>query len=87
MGLFRKHSLVEAQQPKDQEVLQQLDQLQKTTEEIEAEKEAKRLAREEKKFQKEVEKKRKRKERLIAPLLLLITVVCSWLVWTLYHHP
>lgn len=55
----------------------------KTTEEIEAEKEAKRLAREERKFLKEVERKRKQKERFVAPLLLVISIIVSLVLWAM----
>jgi cytoskeletal protein RodZ len=81
MGLFGK----KADPEEEQELLDQLDDLQKSTEEVEAEKEAKRLAREEKRFHKEVEKKRKQKERFIAPLLLVITMLVSFVLWTVYR--
>jgi hypothetical protein len=62
------------------ELIDKIDELKKTTEQIEAEKEQKRLAREERKFLKAEEKKRKKIERFIGPLLLILTVVISYLV-------
>lgn len=85
MGLFglgKKHEEdLDTAHDEDHELLNQLDRLQQTTAEVEAEKEAKRLAREERKFLKEQEQKRKHKERFIAPILLLITVLVSLLLW------
>lgn len=86
MGLFGKKKDPEEElegNPEEQELIEQLDELQKTTEEIEAEKEAKRLAREERKFLKEVEKKRKQKERFVAPLLLIISIIVSLVLWAM----
>jgi hypothetical protein len=83
MGLFgKKQPSEEVEAPsEEQELIDQLDVLQQTTEEVEAEKEAKRLAREERKFLKAIEKKRKQKERLVAPFLLVATVVVSLIMW------
>lgn len=55
--------------------------IKRSTEEIEAEKERKRLAREEKKFQKEHQKKLQRLERWVAPVLLILTIIISYIVW------
>lgn len=65
----------------DHELLDQLDELQRNTEEVEAEKEAKRLAREERKFLKDTERKRKQKERFVAPVLLILTIAISLVLW------
>jgi len=85
MGLFGKKQPAEMDndQSEDGELLDQLDALQETTQQVEAEKEAKRLAREERKFLKDLEKKRKQKEKLVAPFLLIVTILISWLLWTL----
>lgn len=58
------------------------EQLELSTEEIEAEKERKKFAREERKFLKEHQKKRKKIERFIAPLLLILTLIISYLILT-----
>jgi hypothetical protein len=55
--------------------------LQKSTRSIEDEKMAKRLAREEKNFYKEVAKKNKARERWVAPLLLILTILISFLIY------
>lgn len=83
MGLFGlgKKKDEEDSEGKDYELLNQLDKLQRSTAEVEAEKEAKRLAREERKFLKEQEQKRKRKERFVAPIILIITVLVSLVLW------
>lgn len=84
MGWFgKKIEAEELTEPGEQELVEQLDDLQQTTEEIEAEKEAKRLAREERKFLKEVEKKRKQRERFIAPILLIISIIISLILWVM----
>jgi hypothetical protein len=67
--------------PEEKNLLGQLDELQRSTEEIEAEKEAKRFAREERKFLKEAEKKRKQRQRFIAPILLILTIIISFILW------
>jgi hypothetical protein len=58
-------------------------QLEKRTVEIEAAREEKRLAREEKKFLKEQAAKRQRLERWIAPFLLFVTFLFSFLIYML----
>lgn len=68
----------------EDELIEQLDALQMTTEQIEAEKEAKRIAREERKFLKEIQKKKKQRERMIAPFLLLMTIIISMILWVIY---
>lgn len=85
-----------AKKSRDEEVEEVLDEdvdyaakaaeLQKNTQEIEATKAAKRLAREEKKFYKEIEKKNKERERWVAPLLLILTLLISYLIFFL-HRP
>jgi hypothetical protein len=57
------------------------EELQRSTEEIEAEKERKRLLREEKKFHKLQAKKRKRLERFLAPIFLGLTIVISLIIY------
>jgi hypothetical protein len=58
-----------------------IEELQKKTEEIEAERERKKFVREEKKFLKEQEKKRKRLEKMMAPILLLLTLLFSYFIY------
>ncbi len=65
---------------KERDLLDQIDELKKNTEEVEAEKAAKKLAREERAFHKSVEQKRKQQERWIAPALLLLTLLISYLI-------
>lgn len=55
--------------------------LEKRTAAIEAEREQKRFAREEKNFHKAVNEKRKRMERWVAPVLLILTILCSFLIY------
>jgi hypothetical protein len=62
---------------------QKAEQLERTTEEIEAEKERRRFEREEKKFLKEHAKKSKARERFIAPLLLILTILISYIIFLL----
>lgn len=78
---FGKKNQQEEELSEDQELIDQLDDLQKSTEEIEAEKEAKRIAREERKFRKEIEAKKKKRERLVAPFILIATIVVSLVLW------
>ncbi len=59
----------------------QIDELEKKTKEIEAEKEEKKFAREERKFRKLQEKKQQRMERLIAPVLLILTLLISYFIY------
>ena len=61
-------------------------QLEKRTAEIEAEKERKRFAREERKFLKEHKKKQEKLERFVAPVLLLVTILVSYLVMSGILH-
>jgi hypothetical protein len=56
-------------------------ELEQSIEDIEAEKERKRFEREEKKFLKEHKKKRQKQERFIAPLLLILTLLISYLIY------
>ena len=83
MGLFgKKQPPKEVEAPsEEQELINQLDVLQQTTAEVEAAKEAKRRAREERKFLKAIEKKRKQKERLVAPFLLFASIIVSLIMW------
>lgn len=84
MGLFgfgKKDEDKENLEGEDQELLNQLDTLQRSTAEVEAEKEAKRIAREERRFLKEQEQKRKQKERFVAPVILIITIIVSLVLW------
>jgi hypothetical protein len=57
--------------------------LKRSTEEIEAEKNARKFSREEKNFYKELEKKNKSRERWVAPLLLILTVLVSFAIFFL----
>jgi septal ring factor EnvC (AmiA/AmiB activator) len=82
-GLGKKKDEPEMIEGEEHDLLHQIDQLQKTTAEVEAEKEAKRIAREERKFHKEQEQKRKQKERFVAPVLLLLTIIASLVLWML----
>ncbi len=85
MGLFGLGKKIEQEESTveqgDHQLLDQLDELQRNTEEVEAEKEAKRLAREERKFLKDTERKRKQKERFVAPVLLILTIAISLVLW------
>jgi hypothetical protein len=79
------------QEPAEDEVeeidyAQKAAELEKTTKQIEAEKELKRQAREEKKFHKEQAKKRQRLERFVAPILLFLTLLASYFIYT-WQHP
>ena len=60
---------------------QMLEKIEKSTAEIEAEKVAKKNAREEKKFLKLHAQKRKKWERLVAPVVLFLTILFSYLIW------
>lgn len=87
MALFglgkKKEEEPELIDDEQQEIVNRIDELRKTTAEVEAEKEAKRLAREERKFHKEQEQKLKQKERFVAPVLLLVTIIASLILWML----
>ncbi len=48
-----------------------------------ADHEAKRVAREEKRLAKERQQKRRAQEKLVAPILLLLTIMASLLLWQL----
>jgi hypothetical protein len=63
------------------EQAQSAEAIEKTTEEVEAEREQKRLAREEKKFLKTHARKRQKLERLVAPVLLIVTLLLSYLIF------
>ncbi len=56
-------------------------QLEKRTAEIEAERERKRIEREEKKFHKSQAEKRRKIERWLAPFFLFITLVFSFFIY------
>ena len=58
--------------------------LEKKTAEVEAEKARKKFVREERRFLKEQALKRKKLERWLAPILLLITIAISVLIWLLH---
>ncbi len=77
----KKNEAEEQEVSPDDELLDKIDELQKTTQEIEEEKYQKKLAREERKFHKEQALKRKKRERWVAPVLLLLTILVSYLVW------
>lgn len=47
------------------------------TEEIEADKEAKKLEREQRRLEKELKKKREFQEKLVAPILLIVSIIVS----------
>lgn len=64
----------------DEKKVLKAEEIEKSTEEIEAEKEQKKFEREERKFLKEHAKKRQKMERLIAPLLLILTIILSYLL-------
>jgi hypothetical protein len=73
---------------KDEEVVEetlddQAEEVLRSIEEIEAEKEAKRFAREEKKFLKAHRKKQEQREKLVAPILLILTVLISYFLYWL----
>ncbi len=57
------------------------EQVRKSTQQIEDEKNEKKFKREERKFIKEQEAKRKRLERFIAPILLTLTILVSYLIY------
>ena len=59
----------------------QIADLEKKTAEIEAEKEQKKFERDERKFRKLQEKKRQRLERLVAPILLILTLLVSYFIY------
>jgi hypothetical protein len=55
--------------------------IEEATDEVESEKERKKFEREERKFLKEHQQKSKQRERWVAPVLLLLTVIISYLVF------
>lgn len=59
----------------------QIAELERRTAATEAEKRRKRLAREERQFRKAVSEKRQRQERWVAPVLLLLTLLISYVLW------
>ena len=59
----------------------QIEELEKKMAEVEAEKEEKKFARDERKFRKLQEKKRQRFERLVAPILLILTLLISYFIY------
>ena len=61
------------------------EQIVKTTEEIEAEKERKRFLREERKFLKQHAEKRKKMERFVAPVLLILTILLSYVIYLMHQ--
>lgn len=58
-----------------------VEKIERSTAEIEAEKAAKKHAREEKKFLKLHAEKRKKWERLVAPVVLFLTILLSYFIW------
>lgn len=72
-----KHS--ESPQPQNES----LKQLVHDIEQRELEKEEKRAARRQKQYEKEQQKKQALREKFVAPILLLLTVVLSVLAWLL----
>ncbi len=56
-------------------------ELAESTEATEEEKAQRRLEREERKFQKEQKIKSLRRQRFVAPILLLVTIFISFLIW------
>lgn len=88
MGLFGRRPAAEVEPPlplsDEASALVQLEQLQQTTAEVEAAKEERRLAREERKFLKAHQRKQQQRERLVAPILLVLTMIISFLlmVWS-----
>ncbi len=57
------------------------DKFRRHAEEIESEKERKRAEREAKKKEKELKKKREKQEKLVAPILLLITILIAMMLY------
>ena len=66
---------------KEIDYAQKAAELEKATLSIEEEKRQKRFEREEKKFLKAHAKKSQSLQRLVAPLLFVITILISYLVW------
>ena len=56
---------------------EELQEINDRTEKIEADREEKRLAREEKKRQKELKQQREFRQKLVGPILLIITIILS----------
>lgn len=56
---------------------EEIQEINDRTEKIEAEREEKKLAREEKKRQKELKKQREFREKLVGPILLVLTILIS----------
>jgi len=80
--MFRKKEVVKEDLVSEDE---QVAALQLSTEQIEAEKERKKLEREERKFFKEHQKKSQKIQRLVAPVLLILTFIISFLIWKMPH--
>lgn len=62
---------------------EQAAELLAATEETEAEKAQRKFEREERKFLKEQQKKSLSRQRLVAPILLIVTIFISFLIWQL----
>ncbi len=75
--MFRRKK--EKEEPTPEEQL--AEEVQLSTEEIEAEKLRKKQEREERKFLKEQQRISQRRQRFVAPILLLITIFISLLIW------
>lgn len=56
---------------------EELQEINDRTEKIEAEREERNLAREEKKRQKELKKQREFKQKLVGPFILILTIIIS----------
>lgn len=65
-------------------IVDNLEEFEKKTQEIEAEKEKKRFEREKLKKEKELRFKRKKQEKLVAPILFIITFLISLIVFLLF---
>lgn len=59
---------------------EELQNIQDRTEKIEAKREEKRLEREERKRQKELKKQREFREKLVGPILLILTIIITFLI-------
>ena len=65
-------------------IVDNLEEFEKKTQEIEENKERKKLEREKLKREKELKFKRKKQEKLVAPILFLITFFISLIVFLLF---
>ncbi|MDH5533391.1 MAG: hypothetical protein OEX81_03125 [Candidatus Pacebacteria bacterium] len=66
--------------PKFSKSKEEIQDIQVRTEKIEAQQEEKRLEREERKRQKDLKKQREFREKLVGPILLIITIVITLLI-------